>query len=220
MKTKMLSFTRKEQIVILILVSIIIGIIGFNILFRDNRDNNEDITYEEYKDTEEVEIEKDDLSLDENNIDIDSESIGEDIIVHITGAVNNPGIFTLKNGSRVNDVVKAAGGLTDEADMNRINLAKKIKDEDRIHIYKIDEEEIDDIQNENEISSDENNTDKININSAEQTELETLPDIGPVKANNIIEYRNNNRFNTIEDIMNVDRIGEKTFENIKDKITI
>nr|WP_252187580.1 helix-hairpin-helix domain-containing protein [Anaeromonas gelatinilytica] len=216
----MLSFTRKEQIVILILVSIIIGIIGFNILFRDNRDNNEDITYEEYKDTEEVEIEKDDLSLDENNIDIDSESIGEDIIVHITGAVNNPGIFTLKNGSRVNDVVKAAGGLTDEADMNRINLAKKIKDEDRIHIYKIDEEEIDDIQNENEISSDENNTDKININSAEQTELETLPDIGPVKANNIIEYRNNNRFNTIEDIMNVDRIGEKTFENIKDKITI
>ncbi|MBS4537153.1 helix-hairpin-helix domain-containing protein [Clostridium sp. D2Q-11] len=212
----MISFTRKEQIVILILVIIIIGIISINLLFT----NKNDISYEKYEEAVDLEETEDDIS-EEEPIEIVTEKPTEDIIIHITGAVNSPGIFTLKLGSRINDAVLAAGGLTSEADENRINLAKKVDDEEKIHIYKVGEEEISSLGNDNLTQNNsEDNNGKININTANQNELETLPGIGSVKANKIIEYRNSNKFNSIEDIMNVEGIGEKTFQNIQSKISI
>lgn len=211
----MISFTRKEQIVILILVVFVIGIIGFNLIFKDKNE----ITYEEIEDEDIVEgreVKNGDYEKDEEGI--------EEIVIHISGAVNKSGIFTLKSNSRINDAVLAAGGLTDEADMDRINLAKKINDEEKIHIYKIGEEQLtqdtNNSTNANGLDSTEENIEKININTADITLLESLPGIGKVKANNIVEYRKNSKFKSIEDIMNVDGIGEKTFQNIKDKLTI
>ncbi|WP_130806571.1 helix-hairpin-helix domain-containing protein [Senegalia massiliensis] len=208
----MISFTRKEQIVILILVVLVIGIIGFNLIFK----NKNEIIYEEIEDehiVEDTEVENE-----------DDKKYEEEIVIHISGAVNKSGIFTLKSNSRVNDAVLAAGGLTDEADIDRINLAKKINDEEKIHIYKIGEEQLTQDTNTstniNDLDSTEENLEKVNINTADITLLESLPGIGKIKANNIIEYRKNSNFKNIEDIMNVDGIGEKTFQNIKNKLTI
>lgn len=213
----MISFTRKEQMVILILVIIIISILGVKLL----NNNKKDVEYEDEDLIEDLDV-KEEVKPVEEPIKLDSESIKEDIVIHITGAVNKPGIFTLKLGDRVNDAVEAAGGLTLEADETRINLAKRISDEEKIHIYKIGEEEIDNGSstiNETDDNTETNNG-KININTATQNELESLSGIGAVKANNIIHYRNNKKFDSIEEIMNVDGVGEKTFENIKERITI
>lgn len=212
----MLSFTRKEQIVILILVILLIGVIGFNLTIE----REDDIIYEESSNAINLKEENKDNIKEEN-----PQIVLEDMVIHISGAVKKPGIFTLKPNSRINDAVELAGGLTEEADINKVNLAKKVNDEEKIHIYKIGEKELtDNITNQNsdttEGNSSQENNSKININTADSVMLESLPGIGEVKANNIIEYRNNTKFTKIEDIMNVDGIGEKTFKNIKDKLSI
>ncbi|MGO1367994.1 MAG: helix-hairpin-helix domain-containing protein [Senegalia sp. (in: firmicutes)] len=209
------SFTKKEQIVILILVILVIGVIGFNLLM----DREEDIVYEASTNLDNSNLENE-IETKEEDLQVDL----ADIVIHISGAVNNPGIFTLEAESRVNDAVEIAGGLTQEADINKVNLAKKIVDEEKIHIYKIGEEEIINNESDQNTQTHEGNpaddSSKININTADNASLESLPGIGKVKANNIIEYRAKTKFIKIEDIMNVDGIGEKTFENIKNKLTI
>lgn len=202
----MISFTRKEQIVILILVITIISIVGLNLFLNKNSSS-------------EILIDKNETNQmynEESNYDIDEDnSIQENIMVHITGAVKNPGLIELNKDSRINDVVKKAGGLTEDADINRINLAKKVNDEEKIHIYSINEKKVSFIQD--EIHSNEN---KININLASKSQLEKLDGIGTVKAQRIVEYRTKNSFKSIEEITKVTGIGNKTFDRIKDKISI
>ena len=145
-----------------------------------------------------------------------------EIYIHIDGEVKNPGVYKMKNGDRVNDVIQAAGGLTDNADKSKINLAIKLKDEMKIYIYKIgeeknnsDEKSIGDNTNPNS-----NNTKLININTASKDELCKLNGIGESKAKLIIEYREKKKFTKIEDIIKVSGIGKKTFEKIKHNITV
>lgn len=149
----------------------------------------------------------------ENN----TKDISKNIIAYISGEVNNPDVYELENDSRVKDLVLKAGGFTKDADQNNINLSQKLKDEQHVHIYKIGEkqniviESSDDVNNQNSL---------ININTATKQELMTLPSIGDSVSDGIIAYRDKEgKFNTIEDIKNVDRIGDKTFEKIKDLIT-
>ncbi|NMA83286.1 MAG: transporter [Epulopiscium sp.] len=153
-------------------------------------------------------------------VDEEKESI---CVVHITGAVYQPNIYALPLGSRIYDVIELAGGATEDADLDQINLAMKIKDEQKIYIPSFGEE-FDKIQKENNNNSmqlDEEDMHMININIASSNSLEALPGIGPVTAANIIEYREKNgAFQTIEDIQKVSRIGPKTFEKIKSKITV
>ncbi|MDF2884678.1 MAG: DNA-binding protein [Clostridiaceae bacterium] len=141
------------------------------------------------------------------------------ITVYINGEVKNPGVYNLKPDSRVNDLIKASGGLNDKADKSRLNLAKKLKDEDYILVDSIVEE-----NTVNESLSNVNNTKsngKVNINKASKEELKTIPGIGDVTAQKIIDYReSNNGFSRVEDIKKIDRIGDKTFEKIKDKIDV
>ena len=145
-----------------------------------------------------------------------------EIYIHIDGEVKNPGVYKMKNGDRVNDVIQAAGGLTDNADKSKINLAIKLKDEMKIHIYKIGEDK----NNSNSKSLDENsnsnlnNTKLININTASKDELCKLNGIGENKAKLIIQYREKKKFTKIEDITKVSGIGKKTFEKIKNDITV
>jgi len=142
----------------------------------------------------------------------------EQIKVYIAGAVINPGVYELEEGSRVEDVLRLAGGPTYDADLLRINLAARIQDEQQIIVPK--EGEIIDnvlIQVQN---SDSNDT-RININTADEAKLMELPGIGQVTAGNIVSHRNaHGDFNSIEEIQNVTRIGPRTFENIKDLITV
>ena len=137
------------------------------------------------------------------------------LTVHVTGEVRSPGVYDLADGSRVLDAVNAAGGHTDAADLNRVNLAAFISDAQQIVIPKIRAE------GEADIYFFEEGDALININAADAKALTALPGIGDVIAGNIVSYRENNgNFKQISDIMNVPRIGERTFEQIRHLITV
>ena len=160
----------------------------------------------------------------------------ETIIVHITGEVKNWGVIELEKGSRVIDAVNIAGGFTDEADVNKVNLAYVLTDAIKIYIPSKNEDEesvvstkeyitLDSgdnvITGEGDVLEEKDNNSIVNINSATQTELETLPGIGPSIALKIISYREENgKFSNIEDIKNVSGIGDNKFENIRELICI
>lgn len=134
------------------------------------------------------------------------------LMVDISGAVNNPGVYSLEEGGRVKDIVDQAGGFSEEADLEYvskyINLAQTLSDGDKIYIPKKGEQ----------LSAPVSQPlGKINLNTATQAELETLSGIGPTYAQRIIKAR---PFKSIEEIMKVSGIGTKLFNRIKDKITI
>lgn len=164
------------------------------------------------------------------------------VYVDIKGAINNPGVYEMSSDSRIIDVIKEAGDLTEEADTSILNLSKKVEDEMYIIIYTKEEmvsykeklipnktivKEVEkkivcpDEENDACLTSNTSSIGtKININTASKEELESLPSIGKTKAESIIKYRENNKFNSIEDIKNVNGIGDSLYEKIKDNIEV
>ena len=139
------------------------------------------------------------------------------IFVDIKGAVKNPGVYQMKSGDRVKDALDAAGGLTDEADSQKVNLAQRVEDQMVIVVPKVGEEatEIPAGGTSKEASKDG----KVNINTATVEELKTLKGVGDKKAEAIIEYRKKNgSFKTKEDLMKVRGIGKKLFESFQERI--
>jgi competence protein ComEA len=214
-----LEFTTKQKIIIIsiIIVLIIVGIYVYNIRFSEDINEN---TNENQLNTSFVEniLEKDDKN--------------KEIIVHITGAVKKNGIVKLKDGARIYDAIEMAGGSTDDADLSKINLAYVLEDGQKVYIPKIGEINQENAEeeyitfeygNNKNIIQDYNKggNEKVNINTANQTELETLPGIGTATAEKIIDYRNKNgKFSSIEDIQNVKGIGNAKYENIKESICV
>lgn len=164
------------------------------------------------------------------------------VLVDVKGEINSPGVYELTSKNTVIDAVNKAGGLTNKSDTSNINLSKKLEDEMVIIVYSKEEirkmktkeamcpsynnacidkkDEKSNLENKTKSQSEPSNK-KININSANITELQTLEGIGQAKAKAIIEYRESNgNFQKIEDIKNVSGIGDSAFEKIKDKITI
>ena len=151
----------------------------------------------------------------------------KEIIVHITGAVESEGIVKIKEGDRIKDAIEAAGGLAIDANLKEVNLAYKLKDGQKVYIPRTtDTEEEITINNENgeTVIVDQGiqeTTTMVNINTATEEQLRTLPGVGEETARKIIEYRQlNGRFVAIQDIKNVTGIGEAKFENIKNYICI
>ena len=139
--------------------------------------------------------------------------------VHVAGAVVNPGVYSLPLGSRVEDAVAAAGGTTAAADAQALNLAAFLQDGSRVYVPFIVTPEADTSRSAPELAIP--NSQLININTATTDELDKLPDIGPVTAQAIIDYRNQNGlFARIQDIDKVPGIGPATYEKIKDLITV
>ena len=139
------------------------------------------------------------------------------IFVDIKGAVKNPGVYQMKSGDRVKDALDAAGGLTDEADSQKVNLAQRVEDQMVIVVPKVGEEatEIPAGVTSKEAAKDG----KVNINTATVEELKTLKGVGEKKAEAIIEYRKKNgSFKTKEDLMKVHGIGKKLFESFQERI--
>lgn len=195
-------------------------------------------------------VENEDLSSDkieaeveiENKTEnVDKEIIEEDkICIYITGEVNNSGVYYLENGSRIIDAINLAGGTTNNANLSKINLAYVLEDGMKINIPSNNDlknnpnfeyitkasgdganDVVKNIDNESDSLKSSDKIDVVNINTASQTELETLPGIGPSLALKIIKYREENgNFKSVEDIKNVSGIGDSRFENIKDYIVV
>lgn len=169
----------------------------------------------------------------------------EQIKVYVTGCVNNPGIVTVKKGEIIDEAIKLAGGATEEADMGNINLVYKLRENVTLHVKSREESKNSSREPVEQkwsssgeagpginISADGsgavlkpeqpgNAPKKVNINSAPQSELETLPGVGKETAKDIISYREKSGgFKTINDIMKVSGIKESRFNKIKDSIVV
>ena len=222
---------RKQIIIISVITIILIGVISLGVYFYLNDKPKEKNSTK----TDNIIIEKKKEKKIEEVNDIFYQ-------VDIKGEVNNPGIYSLKEDSRVIDVINVAGGLTENANTNVINLSKKISDEMVIIIYS--NNEVEDFKKTKEIEKqvissciqtdenalyndaciniEENNvpTGKISINTASKEDFMTLPGVGEAKAQSIIDYRNEfGPFESIEDILNVSGIGDNLFAQIKEYLT-
>lgn len=154
------------------------------------------------------------------------------VTVDISGAVKRQGVYTLKNGARIDELIKAAGGLRSNAQIKNINRAVMLKDQDKVHIpYKgekiantsVATAGVSNAGGENGQSGDASavSQDKININTASAADLQKLNGIGEKKAAQIIAYRQEKgQFKKIEDLMQVSGIGEKTFAALKDQLAL
>lgn len=231
----MFKLSRSEQLTVLFLVGVILvgGAVASVRKYLENKERGHLLTAESISSLEE-------------------EALPKEIIIHITGAVKRPGVYHFKEGARIIDAVKAAGGPEEDALLDILNLARPMEDGSKIvvsrkfdaqefkkrllshgpeHVYTTEEiklayakpgeeekkEEAKEMKPKPGISEEG----KVNINTASQSELETLPGIGPKIAGYIIEYRQSHGpFEDISEIKKVPKIGQGIYKGLKDKITV
>lgn len=153
--------------------------------------------------------------------------------VYVTGAVNFPGVVQLEVGSRIEDAINIAGGITENADLEKVNLAYSLEDGQKLYIPTKNEEKTEYISTENgeEVVEDRKSTSvssegktgnlKVNLNTDNARELESLPGVGPALAQKIMDYRKENgNFKSVEDLKNVSGIGDKKFESMKEYVLV
>lgn len=197
----------REKVFIVIIIVFLVGGVIFNLYQRNT-----------FKAFEADPVD----TLNEGGESIE-EGVQEELLtVHIVGGVKVPGIYNLPVGSRVHDVVEEAGGVTGEADTERINMARPLFDGEQIIVpVKTENGPGEGLSSEQSEVTGINGGGKININRASASELTALSGIGESRAKNIITYREENGpFKTIEDIMNVPNIGTGIFSGIKEDITV
>ncbi len=229
------KLNKKQKMIVIAISVIVIVSIGYYVYGRSGT----------FAVGESLEINQEEKDIAQDNNTKDETKIDKQMIkVHVSGAVNNEGLVELEENSRIADAVEKAGGLKENACMEDVNLAYLLEDGMKVKIPT--KEEVQAQKNNNSESSSEsieiiksNNVDieknakskdfvnskknnsKVNINTANQTELETLPGIGTATALKIINYRKENgKFKNVEDIKNVKGIGDSKFNNIKDLIII
>ncbi len=235
-KNMTFTYRYRKQILIGICLFLVLSVLGLSLLFQknDTKKTSEDIV----------------LNTEEEEIEVKKPEEEEQVTyyqVDIKGEINNPGIYEVKEGSRVIDVIRLAGDLTSNADTSVLNLSKKVKDEMVIIVYSYDEvanftetKEKEKIEQEacikqselingacigdSSLTNQEENSEpsiKISLNNATLEELMTLNGIGESKAKAIIAYRDTvGAFKSIEELKNVDGIGDTLFEQIKENITM
>ena len=208
----MFNLSRQEKIVFLIIISALLITFSWKL-------------YSKEKDSIIIVPTAD---MGESDIREEKELIDKKIcIVHISGAVNQPGVYQLTEGERIIDAVKMAGGEMESANIDAVNLAAHLYDGQKIVLPFILEDNEDEV-NQNALANEEFrqhdyslSSSVLNLNAVTSNQLETLPGIGPALAERILSYRKNHGlFRNIEDIMNVSGIGEKRFESIKEYITV
>lgn len=208
------------KIIKYIIIIVIILLIGL-LLYFTNSKNYED--------------KSNDLSFMEETTEVTT-TVKNKQYIDIKGNVKNPGVYEFNENDRVIDAINLAGGLKKNANTSNINLSQKLKSEMVIYIYSNDDikkngenmscdtkckTEIIEVNNCIETNENKNNDEKININTASLEELLKISGIGESKAKNIIEYRETNgQFKNIEEIKNINGIGDSLFNKIKDNITI
>lgn len=204
---------KKQKIIVVVLIIIMCIVIGYYIISKTEK--------YDYSDIEKI------SNIIEEDQEVDDNIIENKIVIHITGEVEEEGVIELEKGARISDAIEEAGGTTEEADLSNVNLAYSLSDGQKVKIPNINEKDEEIIVVEEKagdyiiIEGNKSKEEKININKATQTEIETLPGIGPSTALKIINYRNEHgKFKNIEDIKNVSGIGDSKFENIKEYICV
>lgn len=217
---------QNKIIIVTVIVLILTGVIIFIIAKDKNIYENIEEIIEVYSNDEE----SNSIIYKENSNVIDK--IEEDIImIHISGEVKEEGVIKLKKGSRIIDAINEAGGIKEEADMSRVNLAYVLEDAQKVYIPNINEKEEKIIKEGTDEaiiitgSGGESNKKEekvfINLNTANLTELQKLSGVGEATAIKIIEYRKaNGKFNSIDEIKNIEGIGENKFNKLKDNIYV
>lgn len=235
----------KDKTIKILIIAVIILAAAFVFLTRTDKD---EISLEKSQTTagdQESSGTGSDESSEENE-----ESSSDIVICDVSGAVKTPKVVELKKGSRISDAIDSAGGLTGKADITNINRAAIVNDGDKIYIPEAGESsqvtaetnngvnnsstDSTSGQNDPQANSDQNNganasgtagdtrsSGKINLNSADSAALQQINGIGPVTADKIIEYRNDKgAFTKLEQLKEISGIGEKTFEKLKEEVTI
>ena len=226
----------KDKKKIIIVVVILILFITY-LIYENIKESSSQIDFNTLLDGAENEEEQDkseNIVENEQSKTNETANIEETIVVHITGEVKKEGVIYLKRGARIVDAIKEAGGETKEADLSQVNLAYELQDGQKIYIPNKNEKISQYIIGKNGETMNDNSANtgcestsynkeeaKVNINTASQAELDSLPGIGPALAQRIIDFRvENGNFNSIEDIQNVKGIGDSKYEDIKDKIVV
>lgn len=147
------------------------------------------------------------------------------ITVYVSGAVARPGLYELPAGIRAQAAIEAAGGFTEAANQEKVNLAKKLKDGSQVNVPAVKGSKktagsMDIPAKKADRSSQQKQADLVNINTASIAELDALPGVGEVTAQRIVDYRQQHPFTCIEDIMQVRGIGEAKFNKMKDRLTV
>lgn len=153
--------------------------------------------------------------------EVKEEPLEQDLItVDVKGAVKSPGIYDLPIGSRVNDAVQKAGGLTEQADSKSLNLAQKVSDEALVYVPTKGEESASQQAGSGTASSTSKEK-KINLNKASLEELKQVKGLGGKRAQDIIDHRETNgKFKSVDELKKVSGIGAKTIEKLKDYVTV
>lgn len=209
-------FEQDKKLLVKVIAGIVFLVIAFSFYVVKDKTKNEDMTVS---------------SIPESGIENESKSTETAIeteraviMVDVAGAVANPAVVKLPEGSRVFEAVEKAGGLTADADTRIINQAEILTDGQKLYIPTTQELEENPAATASPSISHQKQAGQsslININTADSDTLQQLTGVGPATAEKIINYRNENgKFMTIEDIKNVSGIGDKTFEKFKDRITV
>lgn len=143
------------------------------------------------------------------------------LYVHVFGEVVNPGLYRLDEGSRVVDVIAAAGGLRDEADEGAVNLARLVSDGEQLRIPAIGEAPPATAAPGDSVGGPTATAERVNLNTADVAALDTLPRVGPAIAARIIEWREaNGRFTSVDDLLAVPGIGDKMLATLRELVTV
>ncbi|BCZ44725.1 competence protein [Clostridium gelidum] len=214
---------------ILVIVIIAFGILYLKSGFKELKKNDkESIFVDDIENTDKSAVTSNNNMKNNSNSTKNKEVTvpikDKSIVVEIKGEVKKPDVYTLDENAIVKELIEAAGGLTENADLNNINRAKKLQNHELVYIANkngINKEGTTKNSELNTSNSQVTSNNIVNINTATIEQLKTLNGVGDSKAKSIIEYREQSGgFKSIEDIKNVNGIGEKMFEKIKEQIEI
>lgn len=162
-----------------------------------------------------------DVEADHGHPGTGEDEVAGPVVVHVTGAVARPGVITLDDGGRVTDAIAAAGGATDDARLDLVNLARPLQDGEHVHLPREGEETRPPGVGSPGAAAGQGPADRIDLNTATADQLETLPGIGPAKASAILRHREQHGpFSVPGDLRDVSGIGEATFQRLADLVTV